>query len=701
MPQVQLPDGNLLDVPDNATPEQLTAIKTKLASLQPSTWDKVKSYGADALRGAGRGLAAIVEGAAPASVLGPIGGQAIGVNNSAITQSVDQALPTPQGDSTGRKYARAAIEGVTGAAATGGVSPAVLAAGVGGGVAGEAAEHLAPGNPITKAAASVVGGVGAGGVTALASRIRPQSAAVAREAMEGLTEQELQAAAAYKQQMAATGVDIDLAQALQATKGNAGNLESLRNHVASRSQGNATQATLRNQPAQLGVNAGLTVEGMAGRNFGAQQNANNVQEAASGAIAQAKKARSDAVAELYAKAGNLPAGSQDDLVAIASKYLNEPGASEVMKTKAKDFMVKVTGRNADMDSAVTAAERSLANAESPTSRTAARQELAALRKVQLEAQKSDLHAADVNQWISELAGPYQGGTPLKISHPTEAGQVRKLAGDLNNRFQQLSPEVAAAEAEFGRISKETVNPLKQGPVGTINQPAGYNDQTAAMVTKFEGLLNKGTDPTSKVSDIATVGKELAKVNPDAFQDAFKGWLSRKVQGAMEVPIGGNAPNNPDMAAKLHKALFDDALQWQGMKDAVGQIAKQNKQDPAEVIRGLESLRQLSTAMKSRPGAVGGVSPEDLRDLGGNSSLATATKMIGMIPFSHAASKMENLTLGKTLSQLDTILTSPDGVNMLIKLGKVPVMSAKAKVILGTMGSVAGNPPALSPDNPPL
>ena len=105
-------------------------------------------------------------------------------------------------------------------------------------------------------------------------------------------------------------------------------------------------------------------------------------------------------------------------------------------------------------------------------------------------------------------------------------------------------------------------------------------------------------------------------------------------------------------------------------------------------------------MKNRPDKVGGVAPTDLDEVGGASNIANAMRVFSFLPVNKAAQSVENMALSKTLSQFDTILTSPEGAKMLIALGKVPVMSRQAQVILGTFGGAAGNSDGLSVRNPP-
>ncbi len=719
MPEVVLPDGRILDIPDDAPPEQLAAVKAKLASQygnQPAPAGKLESFGRDLVSGFGNAAAGVVRGMQTAAgTFGPVdkglapedsGTSAMPRTNALArtlgdtAQSMEDYYREVAAKSTNNPYVQKATRAVGGGLSTGIATPTSIMSSAGAGTAEEAANRMAPNNPLASVGAQLVGGTLAGGAVALAGRARPQSAEIAREAIEGFSEQQLLAAQAYKNQQAARGIDIDLAQALEATASRSGNVGNVRDVVATRSQGNKTAETLRQQPEQLAREAQMTAAGMPGRNYSPEQNANNLQEVATGRLKQATDARGAAVKQMYAEAGDLPPESRDELIRVINKSINQPGMTEVAIARGKEMIRKLSGADDKLEGAVTAARAKVDAATSPAARAQARIELAGANAELQAATQNPLKALDVDTWIGELRGPWQG-QPLKQAYPKEQGQVKFLAGELNKAFQEMSPQVKAAEARFKQITEDTINPLKQGPVGTVTQPRGYDPATQAMVSKFDGILNRGTDPTSRVSSIRTLGKELAQKDPAAFEDSFKGWLSGKIKPATAEGVGTSPlPSDPQMAQQLWNNLFKDGHQWQGIKDAASVMAEVKGQNPVELLRGLENFRQLTKAMTNRPAIPAGASPQDLARMGGNSQLANAVRVFSFLPVNKLGEGIERATLGKTLSEFDTILTSPEGAEMLIKLGKVPVMSKKAQVILGTWGGMVGNSDGLSNDNTP-
>lgn len=712
MPLVKMPDGQVVDMPDQLSPVQLEALQSQ---HKPAGF--LESAGRNLVSGFGQ--AASLAPRAAQMVAGHFGPADEGLNpedSGTVTNPRTNPLSRTLGDtadsveqywkevgdrSNSGGWWKAFTRGVGGAAAApvGGL-PGLVAGGTGG-LGVEAAERAAPGNPLAAIAGGVIGGVVGGGVAALAQQARPQSANLAREVLDGVSPEQLKAAAAYQAAVRAQGHDIDLSQALVATsETGGGTLTSIRNTLAGSTQGDKTQAVLNSQSGSLTRDAELAVHTLPGVNRGPAQNAANVQETATGVLKQATDARSAAVRSLYAKAGNLPPEARGELTDLVKEMISRPGTTEVLQARGQEIIKRLSGQDDKLAAAVAAAREKVTAATSPSTKAAARAELGAANAAVANATTKPLRALDVDTWINELRGPWQG-QPLKVAYPKEQGQIKGLAGALNERFQALSPEVKRAEQVFKQITEQSVNPLKQGPIGSLSQARGYDPATAAMVSRFDGLLNKGSDVGAKTSDIATAAKELAKVNPDAFESAFKGWLSKKVRGALststaELPLAADRGT----PSRIYDTLFKDPLQWQGIKDATAQMAKIRGEKPEDMIRGLENLHSLARAMKSTPESISGMSAVDLKRIGGGSATANLVRLASFLPMNRLGEGIERTVLGNTLSKFDDILTSPEGAKMLIDLGKVPVMSRKAQVILGTFAGSYANSDGIPAGNPP-
>lgn len=656
MPIVRMPNGALVNMPDNPTEEQLTQLKSLAEpSLLQKAWSGVKSGAADIARGAmgaadpvinsgmqgkgifGRVLPVLAAGAdmASSAITGSQPGKIVA---TLATPQAEKVLPTPQDDPAWRQYVRRGLEGAGGQAMLpvpgGGASQFASAAA--GGASGELAARLFGEGPAQRFLGGLAGGVGTSMALNKLSAPRIQESRIAREAMEGVTPEQLAAATALQKRAAAMGVKLDLAQALTGSGASPNNLNTIRDLIANTKEGNKTQALLHNQPTEVNEATRIKLDQLVpGRDFGLEQAGLNAQEAATKAVNNAKAARSAAVRPDYEAAGNLPADVRLQFANAISEAMTSPGATP---------------------QAVEAMQKALQSLKSAPSTQAAME-----------------HALDYDTLISTLSGQFKG-TPLSPADPKSAGQIKALAAQLNGILKGASPQLAAAEAKFAQISQDIVNPLKQGPVGQVAGRGGYLADSAAASQRIFSILDAGSSPSSPVSPVRALGKELGKADPEAFQDAVKSWLASKVDkyAASDLARGQAQPEN--LAKGIYEELFRSPKRFTGLRDAVTVIAEQNGVDPKEVARGLENLGTVVKAASNRPGSIRGMSPEQLQAMAGHSMSANALRVFGFLPFERVARWREGAQAAQTFRTFDELLTSPEGAATLAKLAKTPPMS---------------------------
>lgn len=587
-------------------------------------------------------------------------------------------------------YPASFIEGVGGAVANPltAVAPvqSVVSAGTGN-VGGELAARTLGEGPMQRLVGSFVGSLLGGGAVNKIGQASPNTMTLAKESMEGITPEQINAAKSFMEASAAKGVKIDLAQALEATGVPASNITTVRNVLANSKHGNQVQALLRNQPQDLEALADITTSSMPGNVRSADVAANNLQQAASDTIQAAKNSRSSAVKADYAKAGPLSEDARAQMVATARSIMNRPGATDEVKAILGNFVKKISGAAEGAgNAAVEAARAKVAAATTPSARMAAQQELAAANEAAAQAAApKPLHALDADTAIGEVAGSYKGAL-LTPTNPKTAGQLKFAAGELNKILTDASAETKAAASKFATISRTVVDPLKQGLTGQFATPRGARPDVAASRTKFAALMEAGEDPNASYSPIQTFAKQLKSTDPEAFPDAVKSYLSQKVGKAFPPHIGGGKLDAPEAASKLWDSLFSNRSQWNGLRQAAAASAESLGQKPADVVRGLEQFAQITKAVKSRPSSVGGLQRQELFELSGKSYGADALRMFGFLPFEKAARGVENRIMASTFKNFDKLLTTPEGAAKLAELGKAPIMSKRAILIFNSIGA---------------
>ena len=722
MPVVKLSDGTHLKLSDNPTPEELAIVEAdaKKAQGESGVIPWLKRRGEDALRGLGNSAAGVMDmlganGSVPIPSKdeqgryykdSPIFGRSYlpdSMQKAFAQQEAEEAayrakngpsapdrlralvkekLPEPN-DSGVDKLGRRALETVAGGLIfRGGATPSGAVSNAAGSASSDVAAQMLGDYPAVRFLAGLVGGGAASLGMNKVTQPRTQTAEVAREALEGITETQLKAAQQFQANAARQGVRLDLAQALEGVGVPAGNLTTIRNALANRREGNQVQSTLHGQSSEVQTATEAAVNNLPGANYGLPQAANNAQEAATARVNQAKQARTAATAPLFEAAGPLPPQVQQAAIAEIDQFMQQPSLSDAARGAAQQLRAKLVNATATQGD-IEAARQALASATTPSAKLAARQQLGQANAGANSSQPIESGAA--TRAIKDTVGPYKP-SPLNPIDAQASGQVQALAARVKGQLKQHGP-LGKAEQAYADFTNAEINPLLQGPVGSVATPRGYQPDRAAAQGKVSSLLENGRDPSASVSPIKVLGNELGKVDPSAFPDVFKSWLSDKVAGAIR-PTAGVEASAASTAKSLYDALAGNSKRWQGIRDGVEVVSKQAGVDVGDTLRGLENLRLTLKAASNRPARVGGLAPDQLEQMAGNSLSADTLRLFGFLPFEKAARGVEARAAAETFRTFDDLLTSPDGAATLAKLGRTPVMSRNAQAIL--QGFITGD-----------
>lgn len=294
-------------VPDDASPSQVqervardfpgqqaTHIDRKAGESEgflSQVGSAVKRTAASAVAGLGKSAAAVPR-AVSMAITGGIAPEA--------SQSLDEMGDSVEkywtefGNKNGlnNKYGKAVAEGVGGAASAPTNLPGLIAGG-GAGAGSELSANLFGDSFVSRLLGGLVGGgASAAAASKVGNRLTPQAATLAKESLEGISPKMLSDAEAFQKASLAKGIQIDLAQALEAVGAPASNLTTIRNFLASKKQGDQVQQVLRDQPGQLSLEASQFAARLPGENYGTAQAANNLQQAATSRIQLAQQQRS-------------------------------------------------------------------------------------------------------------------------------------------------------------------------------------------------------------------------------------------------------------------------------------------------------------------------------------------------------------------------------------------------------------------------
>lgn len=662
MPIVQMPDGVLVDMPENPDPQLLADLESIIGTPDSPLKRQAKLIGSDVVKGAG---------ALPALVL-DVGREVINLPFTLGEQLGDKLMgrePRPYApigpkasialqdfgakpETEAERWQSLLTQGaVGGLISPGGLARPFLQAGTGAisSAGSEVAARLFGDNAATRLLGGLASGTTFAGVANLANRASPRVAELARESLDGLNPAQLQQARTFMAGAKANGIPLDYAQALEATGAQPSGMRVLRDTLANVKEGDATQALLKAQPEQLRNLSNRWVANQPGSIYAPEQAANNLSETATGVINTAKKARTAAVRPHFAAAGPLGKSFRTEFLNDLSDALQTPG---------------LTDQSAE---AIKAA-------------------IARTRKLPATAVAADM-ADDYNEIIRGLRGPYKGN-PLTPLDSRTRGQVSPLAEQLTQRLRQASPEIAEGMAKHAQISRDVVDPLKQGQIGGLATKRGYAADTQAPLAKMNALFFAGRDPASRHSPLLETARKLNKQDPSAFADAAKTYYSRVISDAFDSGVGaGGRATNKEAGQNIYEKLFKPPTQYAGMRDVVTATAEAAGRKPAEALRGLENFAKIVRATRSQPDAIGGMTKQQIMEMAEKHYGANAIRIFGFLPFERMARNMESATMSKTFRELDKLITTPEGVDILIELSHAPVMSKQALMLAATAGSM--------------
>lgn len=644
MPIVKMPDGTMVEMPDNPSPEQIAKLKTVIGqSYQKeatnTALDIGKSAGSGVVRGVeslGKLLTGVVEAygkaAAPQtkadlSVTQPEAEKAAAVN-APVTQPTEVlgnlaesagANYTPQ-TAPGR-YAKSVGEQVP-AFAFGSASVPLKALGAtGAGVGAEAGNQAMGGDSNL---GKFMGGL-AGGLAAPAIAFKAQNAKeILAEALQGLSKKDFENAKGVAKTLSDANLPYLASQTFQTPT----TLPSIMARVAENpSQGprllrflegvpDATEAAIATKLAKLAPVGG----GAAARDV-AQETAE----------ARLKQLGQQASAE-YTK--NMPQGFNYDKQQIKALYDDLLDLSYTMgeTSQAGQYIAR---------------------------------KAAALKYPDTGEFVRDSNA--INQLYKELGAGFPDIGKLSS---VEAARVKDI-------FKAATPEFDEARKAFSTFKDEVVNPTKKSLTGQIATQGG--GPQVDKVTRNE-LITKLTFPL-KDAQPAEIRKLANDMRLAGNPEAFNGLAANYVEQAMQTAFKGKSINSP---AKFVDSVYGTNAQKVNLTAAVEEMAKTAGYKPALVSRGFKRFFEALDSYKNLEIKHGVSQGQLMEDAGKTVSGALLSPRFVFRRWK------ERTATDKAYAEIADIMMSPDGLAKLEKLSTYSPNSRAAMLLVSDlMGAVAG------------
>ena len=675
MPVVKMPDGALVDMPDNPTPEQRAALQAILSkapqAAAPTPEEEVSGLGETArvigksIYGGLTSLPRFVIQAGdwleekmptPDWAKIPIPGYSkIAEADKAVREAVE---PKTKGGKVIGNIGEAAVGAI---ASPGGLAAPVKSAiiGASSGAGSEAAAAAFGDNAVTRTLGGVAGGLTGG----LATAAKTNRGTLAREALSDARPEDLAVAVERMKAARDAGIPINLSQAMP----RASNIDAYADALANSKHGRNVTEQLRKQPQQIAFGVEEQMANLPGQIRMPQVLANNAQEAATAAIDAAKRARTNAWQKAY-----------DDGL-LQSGQLTVP------------------------ETAVAAAYQKLTDLANSVPNTSKSKMLTDLRERLVTPEGFITEPLQLNEILKDAAGRLK---PVNLATSgLDAGaakwvgkQISALRDDFGAAFEPIQKANAAYQA-----ATPAVDALKKSVVGRVAGRAGAQDALEAPQSRLFSVFDKGTVPGATSSEILTLEKAFRKAGqPEVYQDAAKSWLAGKVSTALKSTDN----RMPDNLGERLRVAFGDPRQLdqtsKGFEDVLAGLARSQGVPEASYVKGFKHFMEIVSDAARRPGSVRGVTPGEVKEMASEGVFKRLGQVSVMTPIRQPALKWASFLEADALSTMDKLLTTPEGVATLVKLGKQPPYSHAAvttmATFLGTNAATQGgetNPPGIT------
>lgn len=721
MPAVQMPDGAIVDLPDNPSPELKAAVQAKVELFQlgkmreqaaaeaaaardksrpgqnwlfdatspqldqldaeiskrkdilakatadqGGLWDKAKYY-------AGQGGSAVLRGLFSLPALATGAGIAIDPGRgpkdlSPASPLADVAKIGMQPQTTGEKYLAHGLEGAAAALAGPGALAAPIRTAVTGAAAGvgsEAGAQAFGDNPLSR----ILGGLAGGGLTSLATAAKTTRTDLAREATRDATETDMRAAQELMRKGQVQGVSLNLSQAMP----RASNVDEMVNVLGQSRHGKEVARTLRNQPRDVAMAVDREVSWLPGTARQPQLAANNVQEAADNAIREAIGKAGQAWQKAAPQGSTVPPQAVEaldkQLAALAAKYPNTTGADLINDARAA---LKLSGGTTTKQAVGTGPVSS---------------------KLVSTQRTGPQYLTDALQLKSALEDSLSTFGSRKLNTPSLDATNLRRAQEVREAFKQVidqyAPKLAQANAAYSQVMSDVVSPMKQSVVGRVAGQTGYDASREAVQSRVFSVLDKGTTPGASTSEILTLERAIRNQpnGPQAFQDAVKTWMANKVAEATGKQGGRPAEST---AANLEKVFMGNDVKAQGFKDMLVALARSQGRNDDALLPGMQNVMKITSAAARRPNVVAGITPQGLEEASRSRLFGSVGNFSAIQPIRQPFKAIDDWLNADAYSFMDKLLTTPEGVDTLIKLGRQPVMSKAAVDTLATFAATAVN-----------
>lgn len=521
--------------------------------------------------------------------------------------------------------------------------------GGGAGIGAEAAASAFGDNPVSRIAGALLGGGAAGILTSA----KGNQAELAQQALKGLDQNDLSRATKVMKEAQVEGVPLNLSQAL----GKESNVDAFIDVLAKDPSGVQTAKVLREQPMRIVEGANRRITNLPGNIKDVHTVANELQ---SGATKVIKKE-----VEI---AGDIWQNTRDKFAFTAPKSIPVSNLNAVIND-LNDLAAKHVKGTADYNV------------------------IDDLRRLIHNEGKGITDPMAMYKALQNYKDGLKGKQNLSNKNlTTDAGKYGQLlAKQAMDKLGDAMKPYREADEAYAKHFQVVIKPLKKSVVGRIAGAKGELADKEAAVTPVESLFKSGTLPGAD-SQILKLQEELSRAGRgDSFVDSVKTFLAKQADLAFKTD---SARVNSNVASSLTNKLgteINPDSAFRGTKDMLIGVARaKGIKDENALADGFSRFMKIVSHASFRPAPVSGGTQMGI--------IKTAEKHLGsriggftiISPLRQPMLMMSDKLRRDSFTTMDQLLNSPEGISMLVQLGKSPTMGHKTQTALATSLATLNN-----------
>ena len=266
--------------------------------------------------------------------------------------------------------------------------------------------------------------------------------------------------------------------------------------------------------------------------------------------------------------------------------------------------------------------------------------------------------------------PEVGATAEQKITAYPAGKVQDVLGDV---LRRENPNFRTANDTYAQITRDVVEPLRAGPVGTVAGVTGFDPAAQSNVPRV--LSAVADSSVARPETIRLLYSQLNKADRQAFPGLAQTYIENELSKALaDLRSGGN----PTAGQKFRQAIAGDPQKQANFDEMMRGVALANGKNPALVVRGANQLLEVLDRTGRTPGIGSQTQPRgEIQKELGKTKTSDVLASVSASPLRTAAKRFDDWILRHRNERLAQALTAPNSVDLLVKLANVKTNGVSA------------------------